>query len=45
VLRNLVPGQVLVGKSSFNTGTSISAGLPSYARNQIKAVAGILEQE
>ena len=45
VLRNLVPGQVLVGKSSFNTGSSISAGLPSYARNQIKAVAGILEQE
>jgi hypothetical protein len=44
VLRNLVPRQVLVGKSSFNTGTSISAGLPVYARNQIKAVAGILDQ-
>jgi hypothetical protein len=44
VLRNLVPAQVLVGKSSFNTGTSISAGLPSYARNEIKAVAGILGQ-
>jgi hypothetical protein len=45
VLRNLVPGQVLVGKSSFNTGNSLSAGLPSYARNEIKAVAGILDQE
>jgi hypothetical protein len=45
VLHNLVPSQVLIGKSSFNTGTSISAGLPSYARNEIKAVAGILGQE
>jgi hypothetical protein len=45
VLRNLVPGQVLVGKSSFNTGSSLSGGLPSYARNEIKAVAGILAQE
>src|SRR5262245_2834646 len=45
VLRNLVPGQVLVGKSSFNTGLSLSAGLPAYARNQIKAVAGILDHE
>jgi len=44
ILRNLVPAQVLVGNSSFNTGNSISAGLPSYARNQIKAVAGILEK-
>jgi hypothetical protein len=44
VLRNLVPGQVLMGKSSFNTGTSISAGLPSYARNRIKAIAGLLDQ-
>jgi hypothetical protein len=44
VLRNLVPAQVLVGKSSFNTGTSISAGLPNYARNEIKAVASILGQ-
>jgi hypothetical protein len=44
ILRNLVPAQVLVGNSSFNTGHSISAGLPSYARNQIKAVAGILEK-
>ena len=45
VLRNLVPSQVLVGKSSFNTGNSLSGGLPSYARNEIKAVAGILDQE
>jgi len=44
VLRNLVPAQVLVGNSSFNSGNSISAGLPAYARNQIKAVAGILEK-
>jgi hypothetical protein len=43
VLRNLVPSQVLLGKSSFNTGTSISAGLPSYTRNRIKAIAGTLE--
>jgi hypothetical protein len=45
VLRNMVPAQVLVGKSSFNTGSSISAGLPDYARNRIKAVAAILERE
>jgi hypothetical protein len=45
VLRNLVPAQVLVGKSSFNTGTSISAGLPDYARNRIKAIAAILDKE
>ena len=45
VLRNMVPGQVLAGKSSFNTGTSISAGLPEYTRNQVKAIAGILEKE
>src|SRR6266567_200491 len=32
VLRNLVPSQVLLGNSSFNTGDSISAGLPSYVR-------------
>jgi hypothetical protein len=44
ILRNLVPAQVLVGNSSFNSGNSISAGLPAYARNQIKAVAGILER-
>ena len=44
VLRNLVPGQVLAGKSSFNSGNSLSAGLPVYARNQIKAIAAILER-
>jgi len=43
VLRNLVPAQVLAGKSSFNSGRSLSAGLPVYARNQIKAIAGLLE--
>jgi hypothetical protein len=45
VLRNLVPAQVLVGKSSFNTGNSISAGLPLYTRNKIKAVADFFEQD
>jgi hypothetical protein len=45
VLRNLVPAQVLVGNSSFNTGTSISAGLPVYVRNRIKAIAAIMERE
>ena len=44
VLRNLIPSQVLTGKSSFNSGNSISAGLPVYARNQVKAIAGILER-
>src|SRR6266516_927862 len=44
VLRNLVPAQVLMGRSSFNTGASLSAGLPAYARNRIRAVAGILNQ-
>jgi hypothetical protein len=44
VLRNLVPAQVLMGNSSFNTGTSISAGLPDYSRNRIKAIAGLLEK-
>jgi hypothetical protein len=42
VLRNLVPAQVLMGQSSFNSGNSISAGLPIYARNEIKTVAGLL---
>ena len=45
ILRNLVPAQVLMGNSSFNTGHSISAGLPVYARNQIKAVAAILSNQ
>lgn len=44
VLRNLVPAQVLMGHSSFNTGNSISAGLPVYARNRIKAIAESLEK-
>jgi hypothetical protein len=43
VLRNLVPAQVLMGQSSFNSGNSISAGLPVYARNEIKTIAGILQ--
>ena len=42
VLRNLVPAEVLMGRSSFNSGSSISAGLPQYARNEIKTVAGML---
>jgi hypothetical protein len=45
VLRNMVPAQVLAGNSSSNTGNSISAGLPKYARNQIKAIAEIIERE
>jgi hypothetical protein len=44
VLRNLVPSQVLLGNSSFNTGKSISAGLPNYVRNRIKAIAEILDR-
>jgi hypothetical protein len=45
VLRNMVPAQVLAGKSSFNSGNSISAGLPIYARNQVKAIAATLERK
>jgi hypothetical protein len=45
VLKNLVPLQVLMGQSSFNTGNSISAGLPTYVRNQLRAMAGILDHE
>jgi hypothetical protein len=45
VLKNLVPLQVLMGNSSFNTGSSISAGLPVYVKNRIKALAGILDHE
>jgi len=45
VLRNMVPAQVLAGKSSFNSGKSLSAGLPIYARNQVKAIAGLLERK
>jgi hypothetical protein len=45
VLRNLVPAAVLSGKSSFNTGTSLSAGLPVYARSSVKAIAALLERQ
>lgn len=44
VLKNLLPAQVLMGNSSFNTGTSISAGLPTYARNRIAAFADALSK-
>jgi hypothetical protein len=44
VLRNLVPAQVLAGNSSFNTGNSISAGLPKYSRNRVKALAALLDK-
>jgi hypothetical protein len=45
VLRNLVPAQVLMGQSSFNSGNSISAGLPKYARNEIATIATILQKD
>jgi hypothetical protein len=45
VLRNLVPAQVLAGKSSFNTGSSLSAGLPIYARSSVKAIAALIERQ
>ena len=45
VLHNLVPEQVLMGHSSFNSGNSISAGLPQYARNEIRTIAGILAHD
>jgi hypothetical protein len=45
VLRNLVPAQVLMGRSSFNFGSSISPGLPKYARNEIKAAATLLQTQ
>jgi hypothetical protein len=45
VLRNLVPVQVLMGKSSFNSGSSISSGLPNYARSRIRAIADILDNK
>jgi hypothetical protein len=44
VLRNLIPAQVLMGKSSFNSGNSISAGLPDYVRNRIRAIAALLDE-
>jgi hypothetical protein len=45
VLRNLVPALVLRGQSSFNSGDSISAGLPKYARNEIRTIAGLLARD
>jgi len=45
MLRNLVPAQLLMGKSSFNSGDSLSAGLPKYARSRIKAIADMIERE
>lgn len=44
VLRNLIPVQVLMGRSSFNSGNSISAGLPNYVRNRVRAIAELLEK-
>jgi hypothetical protein len=44
VLRNLIPAQVLMGRSSFNSGNSISAGLPDYTRNRIRTIANLLEE-
>jgi hypothetical protein len=32
-----------MGNSSFNSGNSISAGLPKYARSRVKAIAGIID--
>jgi hypothetical protein len=45
VLRNLIPAQVLSGNSTFNTGNSISSGLPNYTRNSLRAIADLLERE
>jgi hypothetical protein len=45
VLRNLIPAQLIAGKSSFNTGNSISGGLPKYARNTIRSVAAMIAAE
>ena len=44
VLRNLIPAQVLMGRSSFNSGNSISAGLPDYVRNRIRSIADLFDQ-
>ncbi|MBB4041982.1 hypothetical protein GGR34_003666 [Microvirga flocculans] len=44
VLRNLIPAQVLMGRSSFNSGQSISAGLPDYVRNRVRAIADLFER-
>jgi len=41
-----MPAQIVVGNSSFsNTVSSIGPGLPNSVRNQIKAVAEILERQ
>lgn len=45
ILRNLVPLQLLMGRSSFNSGDSISSGLPNYARGRVKAIAAAMEKE
>lgn len=45
ILRNLVPAQLLMGKSSFNSGDSLSGGLPKYARSRIKAIADMMVRE
>lgn len=45
ILRNLVPVQLLMGRSSFNSGGSISSGLPNYARGRMKAIAAAIEKE
>ncbi len=34
----------LPARARFNSGKSLSAGLPVYARNQVKAIAAILER-
>jgi hypothetical protein len=34
-----------MGQSSFNSGNSISAGLPKYARNEIATIAGLLARD
>jgi hypothetical protein len=43
VLRNLIPAQVIAGYSTFNTGDSISTGLPIYALNHLKAIAALFD--
>jgi hypothetical protein len=45
ILRNLVPAKLLMGNSSFNSGDSLSAGLPKYARSRVKAIADMMERE
>ncbi len=45
ILRESRAAQQLLGKSSFNSGDSLSAGLPKYARSRIKAIADMLERE